>query len=316
MTAARKVIFILGTGHCGSTLVDLILGSHSHAFSLGEMRYAPRQLYGSINQHRELCGICDSECPFWSRPEIKTVLRSCFKNGANPTGLLFNEISPWVTNLYRHLFDWTGAGVLIDSSKSLHWVRKQHWPRYHWNDIDPFLLFLVRDGRAVVNSLLRKYPEKGTERITRYWKRCISRMQHFYDRYPTDRKLCVRYEEFALSPRRIIELICKRTALQFEEQMLRYWQHDHHAINANLGTKSLIFKYREARNKAQARYWKEKNAGRWRYDEEYYENIGLNISLDLRWKREMQQDQLETFQKIAGKTNERYIWVPSDTAGV
>ena len=32
-----KVAFILGTGHCGSTLLDLILGSHSKLFSLGEV---------------------------------------------------------------------------------------------------------------------------------------------------------------------------------------------------------------------------------------------------------------------------------------
>ena len=33
-----KVVFIMGAGHCGSTLLDLIVGSHSNAFSLGEFK--------------------------------------------------------------------------------------------------------------------------------------------------------------------------------------------------------------------------------------------------------------------------------------
>ena len=33
----NQIVFIMGPGHCGSTLLDLILGSHSDCFSLGEV---------------------------------------------------------------------------------------------------------------------------------------------------------------------------------------------------------------------------------------------------------------------------------------
>ena len=39
----RKVVFILGSGHCGSTLLDLMLGAHSRIVGLGEMSGAQPQ---------------------------------------------------------------------------------------------------------------------------------------------------------------------------------------------------------------------------------------------------------------------------------
>lgn len=41
-------------------------------------------------------------------------------------------------------------------------------------------------------------------------------------------------------------------------------------------------------------------------DERYYHQVGLAIRLDLRWKREMSNDALATFQEIAGEVNRTY----------
>ena len=41
MSAAGKIIFILGIGRSGSTMLDLMLGSHSQGFSLGEISKIP-----------------------------------------------------------------------------------------------------------------------------------------------------------------------------------------------------------------------------------------------------------------------------------
>jgi hypothetical protein len=45
-----KVIFILGSGHCGSTLLDLILDSHSKVFSVGEIGDLRKQKIGTCGK--------------------------------------------------------------------------------------------------------------------------------------------------------------------------------------------------------------------------------------------------------------------------
>ena len=69
-----KIIYILGGGHSGSTLLDLILGSADEAFSVGELMYVDHYKgYKTEKFHRLVkgrlctCGEHFDECPFWSK---------------------------------------------------------------------------------------------------------------------------------------------------------------------------------------------------------------------------------------------------------
>ena len=61
----RAVVFVLGSGHCGSTLLDLILGSHSEAFSLAEFIHISRLIDTPEPERGPVCAICEGSCPFW-----------------------------------------------------------------------------------------------------------------------------------------------------------------------------------------------------------------------------------------------------------
>ena len=58
-----EVLLIIGYGHSGTTILDMVLGSAEGSFSCGELTYITR------NQFFEeycSCGSVIRECPFWS----------------------------------------------------------------------------------------------------------------------------------------------------------------------------------------------------------------------------------------------------------
>jgi len=61
----KQVVFVMGAGHCGSTLLDLILGSHSECFSLGELFSLPRFFDPKSDNYKHICSVCDSDCQIW-----------------------------------------------------------------------------------------------------------------------------------------------------------------------------------------------------------------------------------------------------------
>lgn len=70
----------MGPGHCGSTLLDVMLGSHTNAFSLGEMRHISSRLYNYNDsvKYPSICGICEGPCPFWNNRVSINILRRFF----------------------------------------------------------------------------------------------------------------------------------------------------------------------------------------------------------------------------------------------
>lgn len=56
-------VYILSAGRSGSTLLDLLLGSHPEAMSLGEITYLPRSF---VRRAICTCGAPVPECEFWN----------------------------------------------------------------------------------------------------------------------------------------------------------------------------------------------------------------------------------------------------------
>jgi hypothetical protein len=288
----KKVVFILGTSHCGSTLLDLLLGSHSKVFSVGELASLVPQMKKSGTDN--ICGICEGHCSFWDDRGNKSVLRRYF--GKYPFS---SFISPFIQNqknIYRHLLEWSGAEVLVDSSKDADWFMRQLHHLHSWDQITPYVIYLIRDGRAVVNSYLRKYPELGIKHISHTWKRQFLQLNEFYRKADSQFKMQVSYEDLARNPIEEVHKICKFLDLPFEEDMLRYWEHDHHIINGNLGTRSLIYKFRA---QFQSNHWAERLDEVDNRHRNFYSRMGLAIRLDERWKEELSKEDLAVFNMVA-----------------
>src|SRR5690606_31136679 len=60
----QKVVYIVGAGHSGSTLLDLILGTHSRIESVGEIKRLER-LYSGGKGSGCTCGEPFTACAYW-----------------------------------------------------------------------------------------------------------------------------------------------------------------------------------------------------------------------------------------------------------
>ncbi len=296
----------MGSGHCGSTLLDLILGSHSDAFSLGEIHRIGNSIDAQGDEAR-ICGVCPGHCEFWNDRASMPWLRA-FYSHQNIARSLVRRAGHYAFNPYRHLMKWSGKSILIDSSKAAGWIKAQLSPRYRWTGIEPLLIYLHRDGRAVANAYLRKYPERGFDQITRSWARGAQHMEQYFSTFPEAKRMRVSYEALASHPAATVSAICAHFGIEFEPEMLRYWAHDHHHVFGNGGTRNLIYRYREQFSPVTAELEQRIQSAKQHYPHEYYDQVDIAIRLDERWRNELTPDQLESFDTIAGSVNDAYAY--------
>lgn len=284
----KKVIFILGTGHCGSTLLDLILGSHSNMFSLGEVYRII-----SSNPPIPICDICEEDCEFWT-PELLSKIRASYSNSSlNRISRKLGVMEAKEVSFYRLLFKASKKNILIDSTKKPSWINRNR-SKLELSNIQPILVYLSRDGRAVVNSYFRKYPQRGLDKIANNWIKRIKKINSCYDAWEGEGKIHIRYEDLAKNPIQTIEKLTLFLKLPFEKEMMMFWSCSHHLVNGNAGTKSMLLKFRD-----NERYevWVDEKG------KEYYKNRELGIKFDERWRSELNIEQTSIINGIIGNLN-------------
>ena len=307
-----KTVFLLGPGHCGSTLFDLLLGSHSRGFSLGELYRLGHMLAQRGGEAPHLCGVCAGRCAFWNEQVSLQRLRLLYQADTFSRRVR-SRLARAIWNPYWSLSQWSDRDLLIDSSKHPHWVSKQ-LAAGNWRGIEPVLIHVVRDGRAVVSSYDRKYPQRGLEAICANWRDRLQQILDFYDQFNRGIKFEVRYEALATDPEATLRSTCIQLGIGFEAEMLRYWTHDHHHLMGNGGTRSMIFRYRmEQSDGVDAATANRMQEAKQHYVHDYYDTKDIGITLDERWKRELSATDLATFERVAGPLNHQLGY--SDRAG-
>ncbi len=292
----NRVVFIAGTGHCGSTLLDLILSSNSKTFGLGEIESLGNNP-GYFSGILPICNINGFEDSFWKRERVEHVSKYFQRRSWNEkivNGLRLNQ-SPRA-RLFKYLFLQTGANVLVDSSKNANWI-KTCLSALGRSKTTTVHIYLTRDGRAVINSNYQKYPERGIEKISDQWLSKIEGFRRLYQDFD-GLKTVVSYEQFTSKPKKTIESLCDLIPLQFEENMLEFWKHDHHNIGGNSGTKSMIGRYRSIDE-----LFLESLDSR---KKECYSKHPLTIKEDLRWKDELSDKDLKYIDSKISHLNLHY----------
>ena len=269
-------VSLCGAGHSGSTLLGMILGGHSSAFYMGEGGKV-RYLHDERKPLRKrVCKICGEHCPVWS-------------------GFHWDETCALYPQLAAHV----GASLIVDTTKDERWIeaRSEEMRSAGGTSV---LLFLTRDGRAVVNSRIRKYPERDPADQIQQWADKIATSEALFAGFDGP-KTRVRYEELASDPEAVTRRICDLVGIPFEDQMLRFDEHPQHVLGGNSGTQFLV-----ARNQFENPEDAFVSLGE--RTREYYGDHAGGIRLDLRWKQELSSEHAALFEKLAGRANAEMKW--------
>ncbi|NER03500.1 MAG: sulfotransferase [Okeania sp. SIO3C4] len=265
----KKVLFILGTAYCGSTLLSLILDSHPQCFTVGELSNLPE-----FNNKGKLDN-------FWSHQFSQKELQNLCLGLSNarissPIPLkvekFFREIvNDDIFRPYSIIASKTPADIIVDSTKTIYWISSMLQLKELKKRFDIYLLHLVRDGRAVLNSYLKKRRNMTVKKIGDLWLKRVTNNEVFFENFSTENKILVRYEKLVTQPQAITQEICDFLGIEFRTEMLEYWKYEHHIISGNRGIRASINKYQNPTEDSQS-------------------SINSYIKLDTSWLTEMTED--------------------------
>jgi len=265
------VINIISVAFSGSTWVNLLLGSHSRAFSVGEMKRL-------LREPQPTCTIHGRECRLW--------LKFQFDPDANP---------------FVQLAELTGRDVFIVNNS-------RKFMRYQTGSpVRAKYVHLVRDGRPVVASMIRKGKYASVRAAARDLVHEVKRNERLMRRQPAEDAMHVRYEDVLADTPGNVRRLCEWAGLTFEPQMLEFWQHEHHFLGGNPGT--LFSMLRQGGGDADAQGRRTDTSLEWNLD--HYREASTDRFRDERWKHELSDRQLRMFALIAGRMNRRFGYPPA-----
>jgi len=240
-----RLIYILGSGYSGSTILDLLLGSHSEIESIGEFHQ-----YDEVVKNNGICTCWRkiNDCPFWC--EVREIYDR-----------LISEIEIDVKDhqalkdyfMFKAILIHTGKKIIVDSSKRLDRFKLL----LDFDLFDIKLVYLIRECQGFMYSAKkRKYTkvikpilDKNGNVIDRIFrKRKIYdgplktgtlwffenwEMINFLNKINPENRITVRYNDLALNPEKELLRICKIAGIDFEENMLNYSAYIHHNIGGN-----------------------------------------------------------------------------------
>ncbi|QIN77682.1 hypothetical protein GBA65_03210 [Rubrobacter marinus] len=215
-----KVLYVLGDGRSGSTVLDIVLGNHPGVESVGEVRKVPTRGWEAGNPCS--CGRPMGECPFWSEVHEEWVrrvgsddlkgfrkLQGIYESRGGILRLLAERARP--SERFRRYARLNGAlfgairavsgkSVVVDSSK----VPARALALSSVPGVELHLVHLIRDARGVAAS--RKKSDTGVA-STPAWRSSMrwteaNLLSEWVRRRVDPAGLRVRYEDLAADPRR------------------------------------------------------------------------------------------------------------------
>lgn len=263
----QRNVFICSAGHSGSTLLDMMLGSHTTAESLGELINLPMDM--ALNRGCA-CGSAMRDCSLW--PEVMR------RMGVDPVGdpyalslgytlakvgdakrtswlhkmhtrpkiamkyyqlrydlpfidALTSGFSLGINNtlaVYDQVRALTGKRVIVDSSK--HYVRAVSL--YLARPETTRVVVLVRDGRGVFYSGLKR--GFGRDFSLRAWNNHYKRALELLEKQvPQSHRTLVHYEDMVTNTEGMLSELCDFLGMDFEPSMLDFRAVTHHNVNGN-----------------------------------------------------------------------------------
>ena len=303
-----NLAYILSANYSGSTLLAMLLGAQPEAFTMGEMRVPALQ---NPDTYRCSCGEPIRKCGFWNEVSkrmankgiagfdivhprlsihdvdsqyamrvINAMPRGPLLEGVRSVALSFSpawaahlrEVHARNAALVEVFQEMSGAKIVVDSSKlALHLKYLLRSDRLKIKALN-----LIRDGRAVVVSMLGHGFQRGTREQTiaaaaMEWRRTNEASECILATVPASRSMTFQYEELCRQPEATLQNICKFLGMDAQRIELDFRAKTQHVLGNDMRLKS-----------------------------------GSDIRLDERWRTALSKEDLGVFDEVAGEMNRKY----------
>lgn len=216
-----KILYIVGMGRGGSTLLDILLDAHSAVQSLGGVRRLARY----ARKQPCACGAASfQECSFWSR--VDSGLQSRI-------GLSLTEVDVHNRNkgvfqeqnraVFESAAEAAGTDFVTDNSKSVERLRRL---MFH-TDLEVVPIHVLRDPRGRAQSVRKRKNQNYVPTLT-YSHRSLRLFALLYRRP----HIVVDYERLARDPQGELTKLMHRLGLEMEPEQLQWAEKPHHNIGA------------------------------------------------------------------------------------
>jgi hypothetical protein len=233
-----KLAFIMAGAHSGSTLLAMLLGSHSQATTIGEIAGT---LHRMDPDYRCSCGYKAQACPFWLHvinqmahrgfnldvtdfgtrfkyPKSRFINRVLHAEHRGPILETIRDGVLWLNPGWRRQFQTiaernvalvetitkiTNSQIMIDSSKGP--SRLKFLLRIPALEVK--VIHLVRDGRGVARSSIKHYGW-SVEKSAIEWRRDVLSAEKLLARLDRGMWRQVRYEDLCSNPQAELEELC------------------------------------------------------------------------------------------------------------
>ncbi len=293
--------YIVSASYSGSTLLTFLLATHNKIGTIGELKATA---HGDVDQYNCSCGKLIRKCTFWQQVSQELARNStpfdiadfgthfqCASSKfadrilrAGVRGLTFEmvrklslKISPTARGQFKKILKKNHAmidtilklqqaDVFLDGSKDP--IRLKYlWDSGHWN-INA--IFLIRDGRGAANSYMKHHGVDMKTAATE-WKRCNEEAEKVLRGLDKSQWIKIRYEDLCKDTDNMLGRLFKFLALDPSEHVQNFRSVENHI----LGNKMRM-------------------------------DTASEISMDERWRANLTDQDLRTFNNVAGAMNERY----------
>jgi hypothetical protein len=260
------------------------------------------------------CQVCeDGRCPVWGSALREPFVKECLTQFGRdrwlpgPLAALGRSLARQPDRrlaLHERLFDAVPAtDVVVDSSKTLRWTA---WSATGAQPFRISVVHLTRDLRGVLASHLRRVNPDPSERVCRSLVASSRRILSFLATRSPEDVATVRYEDVVERPQETGVELCRFLGLDFDPQMLEYYQVPQHVIGGNPGPTHQVRAFHGSEDHT-SDYLDQTSPE----NQRFYRDQPPGFLADLRWKQELDATTLTRFEAIAGEMNRRLGYAAS-----
>jgi len=224
-----RVIYIAGTAHSGSTLLDMMLNAHPEIVSVGELLKLNRVIKyskGIAKATRCSCGAVGLlQCSFWSRVNKKVEEAT----GKSIIELKIDDYDEGKTEpdansaIFRAIAQVSGKKFVVDSSKIPR--RLRHLMRN--KELNVYPIHLVRSPAGQIASVISQH---GLMKSILYYEVVHAQIRRALKSIPHG---IVRYEDLVADQTSTLQNILEPIGLDFHPAQLRWAEQEKHSFAGN-----------------------------------------------------------------------------------